>query len=479
MVSATFNTGAFTSRRSPVMAPSAMAATAQPLATAAALGVLMEGGNAVDAAIAAAAVLGVTEPYQTGLGGDAFALLYFAETGQVRALNASGPAPLAATPAAIRARGHEAVPEKGPLSWTVPGCVDGWCQMAEAHGSMDLARILRPAIRYAADGFPVSPVDARAWAENESLLHRDPGASRHLLIEGRAPRAGEMLRQPVLAQTLERLAAGGRDAFYEGPIAHSIAAHSAQQGGLLSLADLAAYRAEWQEPISLAYRGHQIMQCPPNGQGIAALLALRSLDLADFPVLPREGPACMHLLIEAIKRAMAAASVEVADPRFSPTPTRFDTPAVLPGAEVWDSPFYPPGASDTVFIAVVDAAGNAVSFINSVYGSFGSGSVVDALGFALQNRAFGMSMDTAHPNCIAPGKRPLSHHYPGPGPERRQAGCRVRYDGRLHATAGTRAVAGQHAGLRAGPAGCDRPAAGMVAGPPRNRHRERLPGRNL
>jgi gamma-glutamyltranspeptidase/glutathione hydrolase len=399
-----YNVAQFNSRRSPVLARRGIVATAQPLASLAGMRMLLAGGNAIDAAVAAAAVLGVIEPFQTGLGGDCFALIYDAKGGRVHALNASGPAPLAASLDDYRARGLTAMPEHGPLSWTVPGCVDGWCQMLARFGTMPLDRVLEPAIAYARDGFAISPADAVQWAVSETLLAAHPGARRHLLFAGRAPRAEEVVVQPTLAATLAQIAEGGRDAFYDGPIAQRLVRFSEASGGLLSAADLARYRAEWQEPIGVDYRGHRLLECPPNGQGIAALLAMKAVEGVDFPRLARDGAACWHLLIEAIKYGMTESAAHVADPRLAP----FDAEALLartPAASL--PPVGPPAASDTVFLGVVDAAGNAVSFINSVYGDFGSGWAAEDLGFVIQNRGNGFSLDPAHPNCLAPGKRPF------------------------------------------------------------------------
>ncbi|MFI4981396.1 MAG: gamma-glutamyltransferase family protein, partial [Nevskiales bacterium] len=351
-----------------------------------------------------------TEPFQTGLGGDCFALIYGSANGRVHALNASGPAPQAARLEDYRARGLTVMPEHGPLSWTVPGCVDGWCQMLHRFGTMTLAKVLEPAIAYARDGFAISPSDATQWLESEALLAAHPGSRRHLLLNGRAPRAGEVMVQPALAATLALLAEGGRDAFYDGPIAERLVRFSEHSGGLLSRADLAQYRAEWQDPIGIDYRAHRVLECPPNGQGIAALLALKAVEHVEFSRTDRDGAACWHVLIEAIKHGMTESAAHVADPRFaavdidallrSPSQVRLPSAASTPHV-------HPPAASDTVFLGVVDAAGNAVSFINSVYGDFGSGWTVDDLGFPLQNRGEGFSLDPAHPNRLEPGKRPF------------------------------------------------------------------------
>ena len=407
----TYNIHNFNSRRSPAMACGGMVATAQPLASAAALRILLAGGNAVDAAVAAAAVLGVTEPFQTGLGGDCFALIYQARTGRVRALNASGPAPAAANLADYLAAGFTRMPMKSVLSWTVPGCVDGWCRMLAECGTMPLGDVLAPAIGYAEYGFPVAPDDASYWLASEAMLQADPGARANVLIDGRAPRSGEVLVQKTLARTLRLVAEGGRDAFYAGPIADRLVAYSQRVGGLLAHDDLRNYRAEWQDPIGIDYRGRRILQCPPNGQGFAALLALRGVEGVDFTSIPRDSAECLHILIEATKDGMTQSAARVADPRFAP----FDVAAALavPGVATV-SPFAAsappspaPAPADTVYAAVVDGQGNAVSFINSVYGDFGSGHNVDDLGFMMQNRGACFSLKAGHPNCLAPGKRPF------------------------------------------------------------------------
>ena len=410
-----YNTLAFNSRRSPVFARRGVVATAQPLASLAGMRMLLDGGNAIDAAVAAAAVLGVVEPYQTGLGGDAFALIYTARDRRVRALNASGPAPAAARLEDFRARDLDAIPRRSPLAWTVPGCVDGWSQMLDAHGRFTLRETLRDAIGYAAEGFAVAPCDARSWKQSEELLRHDPEAARTLLLDGRAPRAGDVVIQRDLARTLEQLAAGGRDAFYRGEIAERLVAYSRRAGGLLSLDDMASYRAVWQAPIGTDYRGHRVLECPPNGQGLAALLALAAIAPLDLASHERDSPQCWHLLIEATKQAMITAGRHVADPRFADV----DVEALLAGVrppEGWrasDVDARASGRSDTVYLAVMDAEGNAVSFINSIYDDFGSGHVAEGLGFVMQNRGAGFTLDPRHPNALAPGKRPFHTIIPG------------------------------------------------------------------
>ena len=404
-----YNIREFNSRRSPVFARRGMIAAAHPLASAAGLQMLLAGGNAIDAAVATAAVLGVVEPYQTGLGGDAFALIYTAADRRVHGLNASGPAPRAARLADYHARGLSSIPRQSPLAWTVPGCVDGWAQMLKRHGRLSLNEVLQPAIGYAEEGFAVAPGDAFSWAQSVEVLRRDPEAARALLIDGRAPGNGDILVQKDLARSLRLVAEGGRDAFYEGEIAERLAAYSARSGGLLTQEDLSAYRAEWQEPIAADYRGYSILECAPNGQGLAALIALRALTQVDLAGRPRFSAECWHLLIEATKLGMVQAQDHVADPRFADIPSdRLLAEVRLPGG--WQATNPDAGAwgrSDTVFVAATDREGNAVSFINSIYEDFGSGMVAEGLGFAMQNRGAGFSLDLAHPNRLEPGKRPF------------------------------------------------------------------------
>jgi len=338
----------------------------------------------------------------------------------VKALNASGPAPAAARLEDYRARGLAVVPEHSPLAWTVPGCVDGWCQMLERHGRLSLPEVLEAAIQYAEDGFPVAPGDAFSWRQSEELLRQHP-ESGVLLCDGCAPRPGDVVLQRDLARTLRLLAKGGRDEFYRGEIAERLVAYSRQAGGLLTREDLASYRADWQEPIGIEYHGLRVLECPPNGQGLAALVALQLVSDLDLQALPRESPECLHLLIEAMKCGMIHAARHVADPRVESIPIdvllsedfrRRNRPALPPGRAA--EPTVSAGAgSDTVYLAVVDPEGNAVSFINSIYGDFGSGHAVDGLGFLMQNRGAGFSLDPGHPNRLAPGKRPYHTIMPG------------------------------------------------------------------
>jgi len=406
----------FHSRRSVVMACHGMVATSQPLAAAAGLRVLQEGGNAVDAAVATAAVLNVVEPMSTGIGGDAFALVYLARERRVRALNASGRAPAAATCERMLALGAGRLPATGPLTVTVPGAVDGWASLLQAHGTLSLAEALAPAIRYAEEGFPVSEIIGQAWAQASGKLRRDPGAAATYLIGGKAPRIGQIFRQPDLARTLREIAEGGAEAFYRGPLAARVARYVEERGGLLTADDLAAHHSTWETPLEVSYRGHRVLECPPNGQGLVVLLALGILDGLDWTGLRRGFAEPLHLQIEALKLAFADAERYVADPACVTVPASgLLDPAYLASrrplidrhhAASGYAPGLPGAYGDTVYLTVVDEQRNAVSFINSLYEPFGSGLVVPGTGIALQNRGALFSLDPTHPNCIAPGKRP-------------------------------------------------------------------------
>jgi gamma-glutamyltranspeptidase / glutathione hydrolase len=403
----------FHSRRSVVYAQRGIVATSQPLAAQAGLRVLQDGGNAVDAAVTAAAVLAVVEPQSTGLGGDGFALLYLARERRVLALNASGRAPEAASHEQVAALCRGRLPATGALTVTVPGVVDGWETLLRAHGTYTLAQALAPAIHYAEAGFPVSEITGQAWAQSTDKLRRDEGGAATYLLDGRAPRIGQPFRQPDLARTLRDLAAGGAEAFYRGPLAVRIAAYVQANGGLLSAGDLAAHSSAWETPIEIAYRGHRVLECPPNGQGLVVLQALGILEGLDLPAMKWGFADTLHLQIEALKLAFADAARYVADPEQAPPPVAgLLAPQYLDGRRALIDPQrahvgYAPGRpGDTVYITVVDGQRNAVSLINSIYGHFGSGLVPPGTGIVLQNRGALFTLDPAHPNCIAPRKRP-------------------------------------------------------------------------
>jgi len=404
--------------RSVVMSTEAMAATSQPMATEVALQVMRDGGNALDAAIAASAVLSVVETYSSGIGGDCFILYHEAASGKLHALNGSGYAPAAATAQTIRDRGFASMPELGILSVTVPGAIDAWSQAAEKLGRLDFARLLQPAIHYAEQGYAVSPIIARSWQANEALLAATPETSAAYLVDGKAPLAGTIHRQPDLARSLRTIAEQGRDGFYQGEIAEEIIRYSDSQNGLLSLDDLDAFRSEWVEPISSNYRGYDVFEIPPNGQGITTLMALNILAQTDVSKLPRLGSDHIHLVSEAFTLAMAERDRFIGDSGFNPLPVeqmlsqefaqaqyaRIDMNRAL--TQPVESAL--PNHRDTVYLSVVDKDRNVCSFINSVFYPWGSGLVAGSTGINLQNRGSGFVLEDGHFNQIEPRKRPLN-----------------------------------------------------------------------
>lgn len=412
------------SGRSVVLAPHGMVATSHPLATQVGLDVLRQGGNAVDAALAANAALGLMEPMSCGVGGDLFALVWDAKTQKLHGLDASGRAPARATREFFAGRKLAFIPDTGPLSWSVPGCVDGWDQLRRRFGSWPLARILEPTIHYAEDGFPVTEVIAGYWRAGEGTLRRDPGAAAVYLPGGRAPRAGEVFRNPALARTYRMLAAEGRDGFYKGELARALAAFSDRAGGLLGAADLAGHTSTWVEPVSTTYRGCQVWQIPPAGQGLAVLQMLNLLEGYDLKSLGLESPEYWHLLVEAKKLAYADRARYYADPAFARVPTAelIGKPyaearrrLIQPERALTDVPAGDPrlGKSDTIYLCAVDKDRNCVSLIQSNYFGFGSGRVPGELGFALQNRGTLFALDAGHANRLEPGKRPFHTIIPG------------------------------------------------------------------
>jgi gamma-glutamyltranspeptidase/glutathione hydrolase len=395
------------SARSDVRASRGMVASSQPLASEAGAAVLREGGTAADACVAMDAVLHVTEPTSTGLGGDAFALYYDGGTGRVTSLNASGRAPAALTPDLLRA----APPPSHGLWVTVPGCASGWAELARRHGTMPLSRLLAPAIRLAEEGFAVGAVTAAIWGRGVSQLQSD-----ELTIGGRAPGAGETFRNPGLGRVLRAIAEGGAEAFYGGEIGAAIAAAAQTSGGVLTVADLAAHAATWDEPILATYRGARLWQCPPNGQGIVALLALGVLE--GFRLGDPDDPRRWHLGIEALRLAFADARWWVSDPATDPAPIMTllskeyatERRALIDERRATLDPKRgsPGRRTGTVYHCAVDARGNACSMVSSHFIGFGTGVVPPGLGFVLHNRALGFSLDPESPNSIAPGKRPYN-----------------------------------------------------------------------
>ncbi|GAB4456448.1 MAG: gamma-glutamyltransferase family protein [Anaerolineales bacterium] len=433
---------AFTSRRSPVYSRRGIVATSQPLATAAGLEILAKGGNAADAAVAAGAALNVTEPTSTGIGGDMFALFYSADTGKVTALNGSGAAPSALTLDRLKKEGllAETLPPFHAHTVTVPGACAGWCDLIAKHGSLPLTEILAPAIRLAEEGFPVAPLTAHFWARGAERQLKSAPNGGELTLNGRAPKAGELFRNPGLARTFKAVAEGGASAFYQGAIAESIVGVIKEAGGCLTMDDLASHTSTWEEPISVIYRGLRVYECPPNGQGITALIALNILEGFDLASLEALSAEKMHLMIEALRLAFADARWYVADPKFSNVPVKellskeyaAERRKLLDPqrATVDQKRGAPVASSNTVYLSVVDQWGNACSFINSNYMGFGTGIVPKGWGFTLQNRGHNFSLDPNHPNCLAPRKRPYHTIIPAmvtrlPSPAGRGAGGEV------------------------------------------------------
>jgi len=407
----------FSSRRSPIYAQGGLVGASQPLAVAAGLELLRKGGNAADAAIAAAAALNVCEPFSTGLGGDCFALFYSAQTGRISAMNGSGRSPEALSLERIHSEGFNAgLPPRHPYTITVPGACAGWGDLIERHGKLSLREVLQPAIQLAKEGFPVAPLTADIWADLVQKALRPEHGGQELTIEGRAPQAGEIFRNPGLADVLTRIAQGGKQAFYTGELARRIVQAVRSAGGCLSESDLAAHQTTWEMPIRTSYRGVNIWECPPNGQGLAVLLALNLLEGFDLPDLPPLSPQRLHLQIEAMRLAFADAHAFIADPAFSPIPlegllskdyANHRRLLIDPKqASLQHTHGAPHTASDTVYLSVVDAQGNACSFINSLFMEFGTGIIPAGCGFALQNRGYNFSLDPGSPNVLAPGKRP-------------------------------------------------------------------------
>jgi gamma-glutamyltranspeptidase / glutathione hydrolase len=413
----------FPSRRSNVIARHGMVATSQPLATQAGLHVLQAGGNAVDAAIATVATLCVVEPTSTGIGGDAFALIWSAAEQRLYGLNASGPAPAALTSDWIRAQGHSSVPALGPIPVTVPGSLRGWELALARFGSRPLGELLQRPIDYARNGFPVSERIAQNWARSTETMSQYADSRRVWLPGGRAPRAGELFRNREFAATLETLATDGADAFYAGDIGRQIAATVQAAGGVLTQEDLVGYEAEWVEPLAAPYRrGFTFHEIPPNGQGLTALLALNIARGFDLPALPYQSADRLHLLIEAIKLAFADAAAYIGDPRQTAIPveallsepyTAQRRAQIREDAAIDPFPGDPGHHGDTVYLAVADEAGNMVSWIQSLYMGFGSGLTAGTTGVQLQNRGANFTLEAGHPNEAAPGRRPYHTIIPG------------------------------------------------------------------
>ncbi len=419
--------------RSVALGIDGMAATSHPLATLAAIEVLKDGGNAMDAAIAACAVQCVVEPAMTGIGGDCFVLYAPRGQGTILAFNGAGRTPAATDAAALRAQGLGAMPASSPHAVTIPGAVDAWCRLAADHGSRPLARLLEPAIGYARHGFPVHPRVAYDWASCQDLLARRPAAAAAYLIDGAAPAAGTVMRLPALARTLQAIADHGRQAFYAGPVAAEMVATLRAEGGVHTAADFAAAAGAYVTPIRTRFRDTSVHECPPPGQGIIALLIMNIL--AQFPGSgdPLD-PARLHIEIEAARLAYALRNAVLAE--GSPaTPKRLLSEAfaaelaarIDPERAAADLPsFAGPEHRDTVYLTVVDRDRNVVSFINSVFDSFGSGIVAPDSGVLLHNRGMSFSLEEGHPNTLGPRRQPMHTIIPGMMTEDQGDGDRVR-----------------------------------------------------
>lgn len=416
--------------RSEIYAPKAMAATSHPLATQIALQTMRDGGSAVDAAIAANAALGLMEPTGNGIGGDLFAIVWDPKTRKLHGYNGSGRSPKALTLDEFKRRGISDIPAHGPLPVSVPGTVDGWFALHGRFGKRTMAQNLAPTIRYARDGHPVHEVIAYYWGRSVPVLSRWPGFAEQFTVDSgtpdgrRAPRKGETWRNPNLANTLEKIANGGRDAFYKGEIARSIDAYFKANDGFLRYEDMATHRGEWIEPVSTNYRGYDVWELPPNGQGIAALQILNLLEPYDLKTYGFGSPEHVHLFVEAKKIAFADRAASYADPAFYDAPVerliskayaqergkllsmeraaRSVEPGIIPELN----------EGDTIYMTTADADGMMVSLIQSNYRGMGSGMAPPGLGFIFQDRGEmfvlkGCDAKPAHPNCYAPGKRPF------------------------------------------------------------------------
>lgn len=401
--------------RSPVIAENGMAATSHPLATATALNVLKEGGNAVDAAVAASATLCVVEPHMTGIGGDCFVILAQPD-GTVHGLNGSGRAPAASDPAWYRDNGFASMPQTGVHAVTAPGAVDAWARLGARFGTMGFDRLFADAIRYAEEGFAVHARVAHDWSRHVEALRGDPGAAMHCLRDGEAPRAGTRFRFPALGATLRAIATGGAKAFYEGEIAAEMAATVRGQGGFLSEEDLAAVAADWVKPLSVSYGGYDVLEIPPSGQGVTALILLRLMQAHDIGKLPTGSAERYHMEIEAARLAYSVRDHLVADPAtMTRTPEELLSDGYIAalGAQLSTERRNPSvilpemARSDTVYLTVVDRDRRAVSFINSVYSAFGSKVVTPRSGIALQNRGGCFTLEEGHPNELGGGKKPM------------------------------------------------------------------------
>ena len=403
--------------RSLVITQQGVVATSQALASQAGAQILANGGSAVDAAIAANAVLGVVEPMMDGIGGDLFVLHWDAKTGKLTGMNASGPAPRALSPEFLASLGVTSMPVAGIHAVTVPGAVDGWAQLHQQYGNLPWDRLFASAIAYAEQGFAVTEAIAEQWSAPVSFdrLLSQPESARVFLPNGTPPRQGDLFRNPDLARACRSLAAAGSRAFHEGEIAAAILKTSQSLGGTMTAEDLSSFSAEWVEPISIDYRGWRVYELPPNGQGMAALAMLNIMEASS--AVPE-----LHKCIEAMKLAYSDVYRYNADPRTCEVPVttllskehaRERAALIDPRRANGQVTAAQINGSDTIYLAVADREGNIVSWIQSIYSNFGSGITVEGMGFALQNRGAGFTLDLAHPNVLAGGKRPFHTIIPG------------------------------------------------------------------
>jgi len=409
--------------RSVVYAPHGIVATSQPLASSAGLAVLRSGGNAIDAAVTAAAVLSVTEPMMTGIGGDMFATVWIAKEHRLVAINASGRAGALMTRDALLARGRKQMQARGVETVTVPGALAGWDELLKKYGTISLAQALAPAIKYAEEGYPVTPIISGDWKGAEEILALDTSAKATFMPSGHAPVPGEWFRNPDYARTLREVASGGTKVMYGGALGQRIVKRVQELGGFLTIDDLKANKPTWVTPISVVFKGYRIWELPPNNQGIAALEMLKILEPYDLKSMGQNSAPYLHHLIEAKKLAYADLARYVGDADHLDMPAErmlsdaFITERRSHLDEAHAQEHVDPGpaqtASETIYLTTADSAGNMVSFINSLFSEFGSGIVVPGTGFALHNRGAGFTLEPGLPNTVAPGKRPFHTLIPG------------------------------------------------------------------
>ncbi len=409
-------TGKSFATRSEVIAQHGMACTSQPLASQAALDILKMGGNAIDAAIAANAVLGLVEPVSNGIGGDLFAIVWDAKTKKLYGLNASGRSPESLTLDYFKTEGYNRIPSHGPLPVSVPGCVDGWFELHDKFGKLPMQEVLKPAINYAQNGFPVTELIAYYWQGNARYLQRFPNFKEIFMPGGNAPKKGEIFKNPYLAETLSKIAGQGRDYFYKGEMAHVIDKFIHEQGGFLSFEDLAKHHSEWVEPISTNYRGYDVWELPPNGQGTAALQILNILEGFDIASMGFGSSDYIHHFIEAKKLAFEDRAKYYADPDFADIPLdrliskeygMERAKLINPNLAAQKVEAGKLEHGNTIYLTVADNEGTMVSLIQSNYRGMGSGMVPPGLGFILQDRGELFSLDEGHANKFEPGKRPF------------------------------------------------------------------------